>query len=331
MLGSRALRPGDVLTLDQAAALTFSPARTEEDGSVQVSYLPIGSSGTGPEATMTIGIRGRENLPPVAQDSALETYKNLEAQGNLKASDPEGEEMTFTVTREPRRGSVTVNPDGSFLYTPKHNKVGVDSFVYTAADPAGKTSREATVTITILKPTEAAQYTDTLGRDCRFAAEWMKNTGVFVGETVGDQSCFSPERQVSRGEFVTMLVKALDIPTDEEVVYTGYEDQIPKWLQPYLAAAVRSGITAGLERQETFAPEEPITGAEAAVMLENCLDLTQSAPAMAGSEAPEWAAEALEALAQNGMELGAEEVLTRGQAAQLLYRAHQLRQEQELV
>lgn len=331
MLGSRALRPGDVLTLDQAAALTFSPARTEEDGSVQVSYLPIGSSGTGPEATMTIGIRGRENLPPVAQDSALETYKNLEAQGNLKASDPEGEEMTFTVTREPRRGSVTVNPDGSFLYTPKHNKVGVDSFVYTAADPAGKTSREATVTITILKPTEAAQYTDTLGRDCRFAAEWMKNTGVFVGETVGDQSCFSPERQVSRGEFVTMLVKALDIPTDEEVVYTGYEDQIPKWLQPYLAAAVRSGITAGLERQETFAPEEPITGAEAAVMLENCLDLTQSAPAMAGSEAPEWAAEALEALAQNGMELGAEEVLTRGQTAQLLYRAHQLRQEQELV
>ena len=99
MLGSRALRPGDVLTLDQAAALTFSPVRTEEDGSVQVSYLPIGSSGTGPEATMTIGIRGRENLPPVAQDSALETYKNLEAQGNLKASDPEGEEMTFTVTK----------------------------------------------------------------------------------------------------------------------------------------------------------------------------------------------------------------------------------------
>ena len=37
--------------------------------------------------------------------------------------------------------------------------MGVDSFVYTAADPAGKTSREATVTITILKPTEAAQYT----------------------------------------------------------------------------------------------------------------------------------------------------------------------------
>ena len=66
-------------------------------------------------------------------------------------------------------------PDGSFIYTPKKNKVGVDSFTYTATDASGKVSREATVTIQILKPTDARQYTDTVGLDCRFEAEWLKN------------------------------------------------------------------------------------------------------------------------------------------------------------
>ena len=108
--------------------------------------------------------------------------------------------MTFTVVRQPKRGSVTIGEDGSFTYTPKKNKVGIDSFTYTAADASGKVSREATVTITILKPTESTQYTDTTGKSCCFAAEWMKNTGIFTGECVAGSACFSPERTVTRGE-----------------------------------------------------------------------------------------------------------------------------------
>ena len=114
---------------------------------------------------MTIGIRGKENKAPTAEDSALETYKNLENTGKLKVSDPEGEQLTYTLVRQPKRGTVTISEDGSFTYTPKKNKVGVDSFTYTAADPAGNVSREATVTVTILKPSDTTQYTDTLGVD----------------------------------------------------------------------------------------------------------------------------------------------------------------------
>ena len=152
----------------------------------------------------------------------------------------------------------------------------MDSFVYTAADPAGKTSREATVTITILKPTDATQYTDTIGKSCRFAAEWMKQTGIFVGETLGESPCFSPEREVTKGEFVTMLVKTLDIPVEQEVTHTGYTDEIPTWLQPYLAAAVRSGLTDGLGEQQVFDPDSPITAAEADVLLKNALNREES-------------------------------------------------------
>lgn len=276
MLGSRILREGDVLTAGQVAQMTLYPLDTETDRALEVGYLPIYPGQVAGGEVMTISIRGKENKAPVAEDSALETYKNLPNSGKLKAFDPENQSLTYTVTRQPRRGTVTIADDGTFTYTPRKNKVGIDSFVYTAADPAGKVSREATVTITILKPSDAAQYTDTAGKDCRFAAEWMKQTGIFTGESVGDNACFSPERQVTRGEFVTMLVKALDIPVDEDVTQTGYADDIPLWLQPYLAAAVRSGLTEGLEKQQVFEPDSPITAAEADVLLKNALNREES-------------------------------------------------------
>lgn len=323
LLGSRVLRPGDVLTAGQVAQMTFVSSGSETDSSAQISYLPIYEGRVDACAAMTIGIRGKENQPPVAEDSAMETYKNLPNTGKLKVTDPEGQSMTFTVTRGPKRGTVTLGDDGSFTYTPKHNKVGVDSFTYTATDSAGKVSREATVTITILKPSDASEYSDTAGKDCRFAAEWMKHTGIFVGETLGESTCFCPEKQVTRGEFVTMLVKTLDIPTDEEVTYTGYTDEIPQWLQPYLAAAIRSGLTAGLPWQETFGPEEAITGAEASVLLQNALDLTAAPEAMAQSDvsAPDWAQSSLTALSGSGIFLDPQTILTRADAAQVLYQA----------
>lgn len=325
MLGTRVLRPGDILTAGQLQQMTFVPLRTEEDAAACVSYLPIYEGHVAPSATMTISIRGKEDKAPVAEDFAAETYKNLPLDGTLKVKDPEEQAMTYTVTRNPKRGEVTINPDGSFTYTPKKNKVGIDSFVYTATDPAGNVSREATVTITIVKPTDATQYTDTLGKSCRFAAEWMKNTGIFVGETLDGNACFNPEKEVTKGEFLTMLVKTLEIPTGEEAVSAVYDSEYPAWLQPYLAAAVRSGLVAGLPDSETFLHDQPITGGEAAVMLQNALDLAVSdTQVMAQEDIPDWAVNALMALNNNGICLSWEENMTRGQAAEVLYQASQL-------
>ena len=322
MLGSRVLRPGDVLAADQLAQMTFVPLRSEQDATVSVTYLPVLDASLASSAQMTFSIRGKEAKPPVAEDFALETYKNLPIDGKLKSEDPEGASMTYALVRAPKRGEVVIREDGTFTYTPKKNKVGIDSFVYTATDPAGKISREATVTVTIVKPPDATQYTDTLGKDCRFAAEWMKNTGIFVGEKLDGNACFSPDTQVTRGEFVTMLVKTLDLPADQKAAI--YSDELPLWLQPYVAAAVRAGLTAGLPQRERFGQEEAITVAEAAVMLQNALELSQEdAQVMASPDVPEWAAGAMEALRGNGIPV-TEGILTRGDAAQLLYAASRL-------
>ena len=275
MLGSRVLRKGDILTAEQLSRMTFHPLRTEQDAYAVVSYLPIYENRVDKTAEMTISIRGKVDEKPVAQDDAVETYKNLPIEGRLKASDPEQQALTYTVLRQPKRGTVELRSDGSFVYTPKKNKVGVDSFTFTAADPQGNVSREATVTVQILKPTDAAQYTDTAGQSCRFAAEWLRNTGLFVGEQVGGENCFYPDKSVSRGEFLTMLVQVLEIPMEQTPTMALPEDT-PHWLRPYLAAAHRAGLTDTIPVTESgsFDADAPITGAEAAVMLQNALDLT---------------------------------------------------------
>ena len=327
MLGSRVLRPGDILTAGQMAQMTFAPLRTEQDQEAVVTYLPIYENRVAPTASTVISVRGKTDQAPVAEDSAVETYKNLPNQGSLKVTDPEGEKLTYSVMRQPKRGTVEVRADGTFLYTPKKNKVGVDSFTFTATDPAGNVSREATVTVSILKPSDATQYTDTVGSSCRFEAEWMKNTGLFVGEQIGGMNCFREDRPVSKGEFLAMAVKSLGIPVEENAAYTGYTDQVPTWLQPYLAAAMRSGLTASLPVSETGALgiDEPVSGAEAAVMLQNAMDLSVSADAKpVDKEVPDWAAAAVSAMNDNGIPVNGTATLTRGEVAVILYRASTL-------
>ena len=327
MLGARVLHSGDILTAQQLEKMTFSSLDTQQDAQAVMSYLPIYENRVEASTTVTVSIWGKEDKAPVAEDSALETYKNLPNTGNLKVSDPEGKDMTYTVTRQPKRGTVTVAEDGSFVYTPKKNKVGVDSFNYTATDPAGNVSREATVTVTVLKPGDAAQYTDTVGSDCRFEAEWLKNTGLFTGERVGGQLCFQQEKTVSQEEFLVMMVKALGLPLEEEVSNVDYPEDAPQWLRPYLAAALRSGLTAGLPAQEgqTFGSAATITGGEAAVMLQNVLDLAVTTVVDEGQEGvPQWAAVAVTALQDNGVCVYAEEPLSRGGAAKLLYQISML-------
>jgi len=323
LLGARVLRPGDILTAEQLAQMTFAPVRTEEDMDAVVTYLPIYEDRVARSATMTIAVRGKEDKAPAAEDFSVETYKNLPNEGMLKVSDPEGQALTYTVTRQPRRGEVVIREDGSFLYTPKKNKVGVDSFTYTATDPAGNVSREATVTVQILKPTDSAQYTDTVGLDCRFEAEWLRNTGLFVGEKVSGQECFYPDKTVSKGEFLAMVMQVLQIPAEEQAVYTGMAEDAPDWLKPYLAAAVRSGLMAGWPENDsqTFAADAPITGSEAAVLLHNALDLSGTADAIQTDteEVPTWAETAVTVMNENGFSFTAEEAMTRADAAQVLY------------
>ena len=70
---------------------------------------------------------------------------------------------------------------------------------------------------------------------------------------------------------------------------------------------------------------EAVTGAEAAVALQNALDLSAGHEAMSYAEdVPQWAATSLAVMAENGLALEAEAELTRGEVAQMLYQVSRM-------
>jgi len=65
--------------------------------------------------------------------------------------DPEGDGMTASIVTQPTRGTVSLNSNGTFTYTPGPTALfgTTDSFTYRAIDAQGTPSQPTTVTITI--------------------------------------------------------------------------------------------------------------------------------------------------------------------------------------
>ena len=63
-------------------------------------------------------------------------------------TDPDGDALTASLVSGPSNGTLVLNADGSFEYTPDAEFSGTDSFTYAASDGTGN-STEATATITV--------------------------------------------------------------------------------------------------------------------------------------------------------------------------------------
>lgn len=108
--------------------------------------------------------------------------------GDLRAIDADDDQLTFTVTDAPQAGTVTVNPDGSFRYTPDAalaSSGGTDTFTVTADDRPGNPfhihglatffsangGATAETRVTVLVQPSAAATTGPLGTADQVAAE----------------------------------------------------------------------------------------------------------------------------------------------------------------
>ena len=148
---------------------------------------------------------------PIAENLELRTYRGVSIGGQLKATDPDGDMLKYEVTTEPIKGEVALKDDGSFVYTPAEGKRGHDYFGYKAVDSKGNKSSEATVVIKIEKQKSKIAYSDMGGSGAYLAAVRLAEEGVFVGEQLGGQYVFCPERAVTRGEFLTMCISGSPI------------------------------------------------------------------------------------------------------------------------
>ncbi|MEW6429251.1 MAG: Ig-like domain-containing protein [Thermodesulfobacteriota bacterium] len=88
----------------------------------------------------------------VAEDGVLTVAAGTGVLSN--DTDPESDPLTATLVSTTSNGSLTLNADGSFTYTPNTNYNGSDSFTYQAAD-AYNSSNVVTVTITVTPVNDA--------------------------------------------------------------------------------------------------------------------------------------------------------------------------------
>jgi VCBS repeat-containing protein len=121
------------------------------------SYTVTDAAGESSSATITVTVTG-QNDAPVAEDLLVAGDNDGPITGTVVGFDPDaGETPTFTLgALAPQNGTVTVNPDGSFSYTPDEGFAGFDSFEVTASD--GSLTDSATVTLAVNQPgSQAAQ------------------------------------------------------------------------------------------------------------------------------------------------------------------------------
>jgi len=105
-----------------------------------------------------------ENRPPVAVNDSYSTLEdtalNVAAPGVLgNDSDPDGDPITAQLVTGPTKGTLTLNANGSFGYTPNANANGPDTFTYNAFDGQVVSATPATVTINITPVNDVPVFT----------------------------------------------------------------------------------------------------------------------------------------------------------------------------
>lgn len=132
------------------ASATFSINAVDDsviDGTqtVTISASAAGYSSIGDTLSVT---DNDANVAPVVDPRTYFTNEEVPVSRTVTGTDADGDALTFSVFVTPTHGQVTMNADGSFVYTPALDFAGTDSFKYRAHD--GKVfSNAATVTISV--------------------------------------------------------------------------------------------------------------------------------------------------------------------------------------
>jgi VCBS repeat-containing protein len=139
------------LSLNANGGFTYTPV-SNYFGADSFTYQAsdgLTNSGT---ATVSLAV-ANVNRPPVAANDSYGLNKNssltIVGPGVLaNDTDPDGDSLTANLVSGPAHGSLSLNPNGGFTYTPGSNYFGADNFTYQAND--GLTSSvTATVSLTI--------------------------------------------------------------------------------------------------------------------------------------------------------------------------------------
>ncbi|MGI4721312.1 MAG: tandem-95 repeat protein [Janthinobacterium lividum] len=153
---------GDTVTYAKASGPSYG--RVEIDAQGGYTYTPVPdfngqdsftytvSDGKGGSNTYTVNVTVEpRNDAPTAADGRIETDEDKAREGKLpQAGDVDKDAVTYALAQDgaPAHGSIDIDEDGSYTYTPGKDFHGEDSFRYTVSDGKGG-SNTYTMTVTV--------------------------------------------------------------------------------------------------------------------------------------------------------------------------------------
>jgi len=149
------------------------------------------------EAIVSITVLSANDAPTAVADTGM-TFKGVALTKNAAAgvlandSDPENGTLTAEKVTDPAHGTVALNADGSYTYTPDADFNGADSFTYKAKDPSGAYSGVVAVTIFVDAAPVAVADTGVTSEDV--ALTMSGASGVLANDTDADSDTLTAEK-----------------------------------------------------------------------------------------------------------------------------------------
>ncbi|WP_157367686.1 Ig-like domain-containing protein, partial [Vibrio coralliirubri] len=132
------------VVVDENGDWTYTP---NENYNGNDSFTVIVDDGNGGTDTITVNIGVTPvNDAPIGNDLSVTTDEDTPVSGTLNATDVDGDSLTFSKGTDPSNGSVVVDENGNWTYTPDENYNGSDSFTVVVSDGNGGTD---TITVDI--------------------------------------------------------------------------------------------------------------------------------------------------------------------------------------
>ena len=147
---SKATNPANgTVVVNADGTFTYTP-NANFTGADSFTYTITDADGDTSTATVSFNVGSVDDLPVAVADSLVGVSEDTPFSGNLASNDtPSGDGgNTWSKASNPANGTVVVNADGTFTYTPNANFTGADSFTYTITDADGDTST-ATVSFNV--------------------------------------------------------------------------------------------------------------------------------------------------------------------------------------
>ncbi|WP_262509247.1 Ig-like domain-containing protein [Thermonema rossianum] len=156
------------------------------------------------------------NDAPVAVDDVLTVNEDTPGSGDLSPndSDPEGDPLTYTsgTFTTAQGGTITINADGTYTYTPGADYNGPDSYTYTVCDNNGECDT-ATLTITVNPVNDAPVAGDD-------NATVLEDTPVSGDLSTNDSDPEGDPLTYTSGTFTTAQGGTITINPDGTYTYT---------------------------------------------------------------------------------------------------------------